>query len=171
MVKILWSPREIWVLFFLYSNANRARIKEENPGIKFGQVAQVLSAEFKQISASERAKWDAKALEDKERYAAEMEHYVPPDDLEDDGPKKKKKKKDPNAPKRNMSAFFLYSNDIRSTVKEENPEAKFGDIAKIISRQYKALSEKELAVYQKKAVEDKERYQRAMREYRGEESE
>ena len=52
-----------------------------------------------------------------------------------------------------------------------NPEAKFGDIAKIISRQYKALTEKELAVYQKKAVEDKERYQRAMREYRGEESE
>jgi predicted RNase H-like nuclease len=100
-----------------------------------------------------------------------MEHYVPPDDVEDDGPKKKKKKKDPNAPKRNMSAFFLYSNDIRSTVKEENPEAKFGDIAKIISRQYKALSEKELAVYQKKAVEDKERYQRAMREYKGEESE
>ena len=42
--------------------------------------------------------------------------------------KRKKKKKDPNRPKRNMSAFFLYSNANRSRIKEENPEAKFGDI-------------------------------------------
>ena len=39
-----------------------------------------------------------------------------------------KPKKDPNKPKRNMSAFFLYSNANRGRVKEENPEAKFGDI-------------------------------------------
>merc|ERR1712038_1581604 len=106
-----------------------------------------------------------KALEDKERYAREMENYVPPSDTEDDGPRKKKKK-DPNAPKRNMSAFFLYSNDIRPTVKAENPDAKFGDIAKIISRQYKELSEREMEKYQKLAAEDKERYQREMQEYK-----
>lgn len=151
--------------FFLYSNANRARIKAENPDIKFGRVAQVLSEEFKQISAAERAIWDQKALEDKERYAREMQDYTPPSDIEDDGPKKKKKK-DPNAPKRNMSAFFLYSNDIRPTVKAENPEAKFGDIAKIISRQYKQLPERELEKYQKLAAEDKERYQRQMQAYK-----
>ena len=46
--------------------------------------------------------------------------------------KKKKKKKDPNAPKRGMSAFFLYSNANRSRVKEENPEAKFGDLVSMI---------------------------------------
>ena len=96
-----------------------------------------------------------------------MATYVPPDDLEEY--RGKKKKKDPNAPKRNMSAFFIYSNAVRPTVREENPEAGFGEIAKIISRQYKALPEKELAIYQKKAVEDKERYQREMRIYNGEE--
>lgn len=42
--------------------------------------------------------------------------------------RRRKKKKDPNRPKRNMSAFFLYSNANRERVKEENPEAKFGDI-------------------------------------------
>lgn len=42
--------------------------------------------------------------------------------------RKKKKNKDPNRPKRNMSAFFLYSNAHRQRVKEENPDAKFGDI-------------------------------------------
>ncbi len=42
--------------------------------------------------------------------------------------RKKKGKKDPNKPKRNMSAFFLYSNANRDRVKAENPESKFGDI-------------------------------------------
>jgi hypothetical protein len=45
--------------------------------------------------------------------------------------RKKKGKKDPNKPKRNMSAFFLYSNANRERVKEENPEAKFGDIVSV----------------------------------------
>lgn len=38
------------------------------------------------------------------------------------------KNKDPNKPKRNMSAFFLYSQAYRSQVKTDHPEAPFGDI-------------------------------------------
>mmetsp|Transcript_24394 Transcript_24394/g.30019 ORF Transcript_24394/g.30019 Transcript_24394/m.30019 type:complete len:194 (+) Transcript_24394:156-737(+) len=161
------KPKRNMSAFFLYSNAHRARIKEENPGIAFGRVAQLLSVEFKSITPTERAKWDKKAGEDKARYEREMSTYVPPDDLEEVG-KKKKKKKDPNAPKRNMSAFFLYSNAVRETVRGENPEAKFGDIAKIISVQFKKLSAKERGKYDQLAVEDKERYQRQMADYRGE---
>ena len=39
-----------------------------------------------------------------------------------------KKKKDPLKPKRNMSAYFLYSQANRSQVKEDNPDATFSDI-------------------------------------------
>jgi len=35
---------------------------------------------------------------------------------------------DPGKPKRAMSAFFLYSQGNRSRIKEENPEASFGEI-------------------------------------------
>lgn len=38
---------------------------------------------------------------------------------------------DPNKPKRAMSAFFLFSQANRNTVKEENPEASFGDIVSV----------------------------------------
>merc|ERR1712150_313723 len=79
----------------------------------------------------------------------------------------KKRKKDPNAPKRNMSAYFLYSVHIRPTVKEENPSASFGEIARIISAQFKELSPKERAGWDEKAAADKERYQREMAEYHG----
>jgi hypothetical protein len=50
--------------------------------------------------------------------------------------KKKKAKKDPNRPKRNMSAFFLYSNANRERIKEENPEAKFGEIVSLLAVLY-----------------------------------
>jgi len=95
-----------------------------------------------------------------------MEHYVPMEDPTGGGGKKKQKK-DPNAPKRNMSAYFLYSVHIRPIVKEENPEASFGDIARIISAQFKELNEKEKAGWAEKAAADKERYQREMAEYQG----
>ena len=50
-------------------------------------------------------------------------------DEEEEKPKRKRKpKKDPNKPKRNMSAFFLYSNANRPRIKEDNPGIKFGEV-------------------------------------------
>ncbi len=97
-----------------------------------------------------------------------MDGYAPPSDEDsDDGKKKKKKKKDPNAPKRNQSSFFLYSNYIRNDVKRRYPDAKFGEIAQIISREFKALPPHERAQWDQRAAEDKERYQREMEDYNG----
>ncbi|KAL3816605.1 hypothetical protein ACHAXA_001508, partial [Cyclostephanos tholiformis] len=79
--------------------------------------------------------------------------------------RKKKGKKDPNKPKRNMSAFFLYSNAHRERVKEENPNAKFGDIAKILSVEFKEISESERARWDRLAAQDKDRYMAAMETY------
>lgn len=107
-------------------------------------------------------KWTKKAEQDKIRYQEEMKHYVP---TEEEGGRKKKKKRDPNAPKRNMSAYFLYSMYARPQVKEDNPDASFGDIARIISEQFKTLPDKEKKKWDKKAADDKERYQREMADY------
>ena len=129
--------------------------------------AKLLSVEFKAVG-DDRPRWDQLAVEDKERYLREMEDYEPPSESSDsddsDAPKKKrkaKKKKDPNAPKRNQSSFFLYSNATRNDVKQANPEAKFGEIAQIISRHFKALPEEEREHWNEKAAQDKERYQKA----------
>lgn len=42
--------------------------------------------------------------------------------------KRGKKSKDPNKPKRNQSAFFLYSNANRARIKQENPDIAFGEV-------------------------------------------
>mmetsp|Transcript_11818 Transcript_11818/g.14314 ORF Transcript_11818/g.14314 Transcript_11818/m.14314 type:complete len:203 (-) Transcript_11818:246-854(-) len=156
------KPKRNMSAFFLFSQAMRAQVKEENPDIAFGQIAKELSVMYKQLTDKEKKKWDKAAEKDKMRYLEQMKDYVPPPEPAGG---RKKKKKDPNAPKRNMSAFFLYSNHIRSEVKEDNPQAKFGDIAKLISVKYKALSDKERVKWDAKAAADKERYQREMAEY------
>ena len=55
-----------------------------------------------------------------------------------DGGKKKRKKKDPNAPK---SAFNIFQGEQTKLIKKENPEMKFGDISKEISKRWKAHKE------------------------------
>ena len=61
--------------------------------------------------------------------------YESDEEIEVEPVKKKRGKngKDPNKPKRNMSAFFLYSNANRARIKEENPGIKFGRVVSTIS--------------------------------------
>lgn len=68
-------PKRNMSAFFLYSIANRSDIKEKNPEATFGEIAKLISAEFKKLPTKERAKWDKKAEADKARYQQEMEGY------------------------------------------------------------------------------------------------
>eukprot|EP00532_Pseudo-nitzschia_australis_P017063 CAMPEP_0168248536 /NCGR_PEP_ID=MMETSP0141_2-20121125/1508_1 /TAXON_ID=44445 /ORGANISM="Pseudo-nitzschia australis, Strain 10249 10 AB" /LENGTH=158 /DNA_ID=CAMNT_0008184445 /DNA_START=557 /DNA_END=1034 /DNA_ORIENTATION=+ len=135
-----------------------------NTNYRCDSRARILSAQYKALTDKEMKKFVKKAAQDKVRYQEEMKNYIPMDDPT--GGKRKKAKKDPNAPKRNMSAYFLFSVFVRPSVKEENPEAAFGDIARIISAQYKTLDAKEREKWDNKAAADKERYQRQMEAYR-----
>jgi hypothetical protein len=158
------KPKRAMSAFFCYSQAERPNVKINHPEASFGDVARLLSAQYKALTEKEMKRWVKKSEQDKVRYQEEMKHYVPMDDPT--GGKRKKAKKDPNAPKRNMSAYFLFSVHIRPTVKIENPEAAFGDIARIISAQYKALKPDERENWDTKAAADKVRYQGAMEAYR-----
>lgn len=129
--------------------------------------ARLLARQFRELPEKEAKKWTKKAEQDKIRYQEEMKHYVPAEDPTGGGGAKKKAKKDPNAPKRNMSAYFLFSIAERPNVKEENPTSSFGDIARITSARFKALTPTERKIWDDKAVADKERYLAAMEVYRG----
>ena len=129
-----------------------------------GRQARILARKYKELPEKEKRKWEKKAEQDKARYQEEMKHYVPAEDPTG-GKRGKKAKKDPNAPKRNMSAFFLYSVASRPRVKSENPEASFGEIARLISSEFKALSDGDRKEWDDKAAKDKVRYEREMEAY------
>lgn len=76
-----------------------------------------------------------------------------------------KPKKDPNAPKRALSAYMIFSNEQRSTVKEENPTASFGEMGKLLGARWKEMDENAKRPYSEKAEKEKERYEREKAAY------
>ncbi|KAJ8554916.1 hypothetical protein ON010_g9566 [Phytophthora cinnamomi] len=69
-----------------------------------------------------------------------------PKKADGDHTRKPRKKKDKNAPKRALSAFMFYSNDIRETVKKERPDLAFLEISSEIGRRWKQISDEERRV-------------------------
>ncbi|KAI7898173.1 high mobility group box domain-containing protein [Cokeromyces recurvatus] len=54
---------------------------------------------------------------------------------------------------------MFFSQEKRASVKEENPEATFGQIGKILGEKWKAMSDEEKKPYVQKAEADKKRYE------------
>ncbi len=59
--------------------------------------------------------------------------------------------------KKARSAYILYTIDpvVRSKVKKENPDAKLGDISKVLGKQWKALSDKDKKKYTDASAKEK----------------
>merc|ERR1711933_650170 len=128
----------------LYSNSMRAAVREEHPGMKFGQITQTIAAQFRSLDKNERSKWDKKAMKDRERYQREMADYSAPEDSDDDGGmSNKKKKKDPNAPKKALTSYMYFMNRNRASIKEKNPHASFGELARLVAAAFRELTPEE----------------------------
>ena len=69
----------------------------------------------------------------------------------------RKAKKDPKAPKRALSAYMFFSQDWRERIKEENPDASFGEVGKLLGAKWKELDEDEKKPYVELATKDKTR--------------
>lgn len=61
--------------------------------------------------------------------------------------------------KKPRTAFSFYTAAQRATVAEQNQNASFGDISKLVAQQWKALSDKQKSKYRDMETADKERYQ------------
>lgn len=73
-----------------------------------------------------------------------------------------KKTKDPNAPKRNMTAFFLWMQVNRERLKK--PGMSVSDVAKAAGLEWSKIVDK--TEWEKRAENDKKRYERELAEYK-----
>lgn len=81
-------------------------------------------------------------------------------------PKKGRRKRPADAPQPSKTAYIIYSSEIRPKVAGEGSEKKtFTEIGRIIGQMWKDLPEKEKAKYEKRAKDDKERYESEMKAY------
>ncbi|KAH9793152.1 High mobility group B protein 3 [Citrus sinensis] len=84
-------------------------------------------------------------------------------------PKKEKagKKKDSNAPKRPLSAYFIFMEDFRKSFKESFPDNKsVAAMGKAGGEKWKSMSEAEKAPYVQKALNKKAEYELALEAYK-----
>lgn len=77
-----------------------------------------------------------------------------------------KAKRDPNAPKRNLSAYLLYQNAMRETFKAQNPGMTFGQLSKYTSAMYAEMPPAEKEAWVARAEADKDRYLLELSHYR-----
>jgi len=73
-------------------------------------------------------------------------------------PPKKRAKKERVGPKKALSAYMLFCKAERSTVKENNPEAGFGELGKLLGAQWKGMDDDDKEEFKELALVDKQRY-------------
>ena len=113
--KVAGAPKGTTTAYLYYQNEISQEVRDSNPGIKFGDVAKICGARWKEMSEEDRAPFKQKAKEDKERYLKEMQAFeesrrnlVDDDEREDEEekPTKSKAKRHSNdkAPSSNVAA-------------------------------------------------------------------
>lgn len=79
---------------------------------------------------------------------------------------KSKKDKDPDAPKKPLTGFFLFSKDNRERLTKEHPEFKITQIGKLLGEEWGLASDAEKKKYSEKAEKLKKQYEKDLAEYK-----
>lgn len=69
------APKRALSAYMFFANSNRDQVREDNPGISFGEVGRILGQKWKELSDADKAPYEAKAAVDKKRYEDEKAAY------------------------------------------------------------------------------------------------
>ncbi|THV44022.1 hypothetical protein BGAL_0761g00010 [Botrytis galanthina] len=69
------APKRGLSAYMFFANEQRDNVREENPGISFGQVGKVLGERWKALNEKQRTPYEESAAKDKKRYEEEKANY------------------------------------------------------------------------------------------------
>ncbi|PGH27425.1 non-histone chromosomal protein 6 [Polytolypa hystricis UAMH7299] len=69
------APKRGLSAYMFFANDQRESVREDNPGISFGQVGKLLGERWKALNEKQRIPYEAKAAADKKRYEDEKAIY------------------------------------------------------------------------------------------------
>ncbi|XP_051137508.1 high mobility group B protein 13-like [Andrographis paniculata] len=165
-------------------------VKKANPEADFKEMSNLLGAKWKSVSAEEKKPYEERYQAEKEAYlkvvgnekreqeamklleeeqkqktAMELlEQYLQFKQESEKENKKTKKTKDPLKPKQPMSAYFIYSNERRTTLLAKNKNIL--EVAKATGEEWKSMTEEQRAPYEQMAMKNKEQYMEEMEVYK-----
>ncbi|KNC82835.1 hypothetical protein SARC_04882 [Sphaeroforma arctica JP610] len=168
----LAKPKKPGSAYTLFVVERRPNYILENPDVKNTDVFKGLGAEWKELSDAEKQAYSDRIPGLNAQYEEDMKYYVEhrsaAQAAKDDAPKvkrgvSKKAKKDPNMPKRALSAYLFFSNDMRPTLPAD---LKITEKAVKLGQMWKLTDEYQRQKYVELASKDKIRYDEAMAQYR-----
>ncbi|CAK9291657.1 unnamed protein product [Gordionus sp. m RMFG-2023] len=149
--------------FFVQTCREEHKSKYPTDNVVFAEFSKKCAQRWKTMTPQEKSRFQEMAEKDTERYKSEMANYDGP---EKNKTKKRKRVKDPDAPKRALSAFFIFCNDERPKIKLTDPGLTVGDIAKELGLRWSRVLPEAKQKYEKMAEKEKERYMREITLYR-----
>ncbi|KAL4230797.1 High mobility group box 1 [Mactra antiquata] len=157
------KPRGRMSSYAYFVQCCREEHKKKHPGenVVFAEFTKKCASKWKEMTPKEKKRFEEMAEKDKVRYEREMANYVPPAGAPAKG---KKRTKDPNAPKRALSAFFVFCNEERPKVRKEYPGYTVGDVAKELGKRWEQVTDR--SKFERLAAEDRSRYEAEMARYR-----
>merc|ERR1719228_728976 len=136
------------------------------------EMSKIMGEKWRQLGEAAQKKYQDKFEAAKKKYDKAMEKYkktpeyaahqalVHEAKIKDS---KKPFRKDENAPKRPMSAYFIWMNEVgRPAYTKAHPGADLGAVGKALGEQWKSMTDKAKASFQEKAEKAKKKYQMAL---------
>lgn len=144
------------------------------------EKSQVISDSWKKLSDDQRQIYNDKAKTDKDRYRAECKQLEQQNSKTTAGKSQAAKSqaaassssnvvtvdKDATQPKRPMSGFFFFSMQNQANLKQQNPDIKITERAKLNGEQWNKMTEVEKQPYQKLHDQDVVRHDKEMKQMR-----
>lgn len=148
--------------YMLWMIENRDAIKKSlDPAAKVTEVAKAAGEKWAALAAKVKAPYEEKAAKLKEEFEETKKKFIASGGVMPKRVKKikkEKKEKDPNAPKRPLSAYMLWLDDNRASIKKSMPDATVPEMGREAGVQWKALSEAKKKPYQERATKALEEY-------------
>lgn len=162
------APKRPLSSYFKYMASVRDEIEVET-GLKGIHAAKVISTKWKNLSSEEQAKFDNKA--EMKVWQKKFQAYKKTQSYKDFQLKRRTKKlgkkpKDKNAPKRPMSAYFLFAQEERPKLKQANPDWGLGPIGKAVGEAWKKVSDSKKSALQAKYLKNKAAYDKKLAAYK-----
>ena len=112
-----------------YMRATSATVRLENHGISFAEVGNLLAANWKVMSISEKSKFEATAAE-----VATLQ--------------------DGSEPKGAPATYANYMRATSATVRQENPDASFAEVGQLLASKWRTMSIKEKSQFEVTAAKE-----------------
>ena len=151
------APKRGKSSYIFFCSAKRPEIKEEYPTEPTTGIIKKLGEAWRNLSDEEKVPFVKQAVVDKKRYSRDMESYVPSEDSSDELRVKKKTVKKESNVKRTPSGYQLFCVDMRVELKNQNPDASFGQIGHLLGEVW-ASDDKRKSEYNDRAAKLKAEY-------------